>query len=385
MTKPHVFDRYVGSGDGKQNVLKRELGNILLKNAKVSAQEWSGSVDRFSPTDADLDALPHGSWLLRLGFTLANPFTSKTETEFHPYEERDIGRPQHEWLEVQNPIVRDHLTGLPLVKPTTWKGHLRFAARMAGVSGTTICRLFGESLRDEAGKAGRLRFFPTFFTEDVQREVVTPLSRNTRTPARGPIDIEVVPSGATGTFCLLYIPHPKGPAWSTDHIADDLQAVTQTLRVMFLEYGFSAKKTSGWGVVEDSVTDGRLWARGLAWPPPEKAGERGEAPPFEAPDDAYLALMDEAGMPRAGLRKSDGTWASNKEFRALADQPCSLGVYKRFRSWYDVHGAVWQRQLMGREAHAAVPIRTYTVESVTALCDLATRLAEAMRKGGANG
>lgn len=326
--------------------------------------------DRFLPGPGDLSPLPEGSWLLSFGFMLKNAFTSRSETAFHFSN---------------NPIVRDHLTGYPTVRPTTWKGHLRFAASMASIPEMTIHRLFGETLGDEGGRAGRLRFFPTFFATDVQREVVTPLKRSTRTPARGPIDIEVIPGGSTGTFCLLYLPHPKGPGWSLGQVADDLEAVAPALKAMFLDYGFSAKKTAGWGVVEDVVSDGALSARGAMWPAfSEGAGEVG-GPPFRSPEEAFLPLMDEAGMPKSILRKPDGTWLSNSEFNALAEKPSSLKVYRRFRSWYEEHGSAWRRSLAAPKDAAAVPVRTYSVESVTALSDLAAHLARAIRAEGANG
>lgn len=381
----HCFDQHLKSMSGDAEVQKRELGNALLREVTTSARDWEQEHNCFLPMESDLHVLPDGTWLLKITFILSRPFTSKTESEFHSYEELQDGKTK-EWFEVQNPIVRDHLTGLPLVKPTTWKGHLRFAARIEGLDKKIITSLFGTTRAEEDGQAGRIHFFPTFFTEDIQREVVTPLKRDTRTPARGPIDIEVVPAGAKGTFCLLYIPYPKGLDWSLEQIPHDLKAAAQALKAMFLEYGFSAKKTAGWGVVEDSGLDGYLWAKGQMWPPLEKRKEGDGAQPFERPDDTYLGLMNEAGMPKAGLRKPDGTWVSNKEFNALADKPCSLSVYRRFRSWYDAHGAVWQRQLAGtKTASAPVPIQTYTIESVTALCDLATGLAAAMRREDANG
>lgn len=384
MSDRHCFDRHLGSAKGRPDLQKRELGNTLLAVAKAASKEWGQELARFFPTVSDLDGLPDGSWLLTMSFTLAQPFTSKTEGEFHPYEERRV-RNNMEWFEVQNPIVRDHLTGLPLVKPTTWKGHLRFAAGMASIPEMMTHRLFGVSQGDEGGRAGRLHFFPTFFTADARREVVTPLKRSTRTPARGPLDIEVVPRGSTGTFCLLYLPHPKGPGWSLGQIADDLEAVAPALKAMFLDYGFSAKKTAGWGVVEDAVSDGSLSARGAIWPAFNGgAGEVG-GPPLRSPEDAFLPLMDEAGMPKSILRRPDGTWLSNSEFNALAEKPSSLNVYRRFRSWYEEHGSGWRRSLAAPKDASAVPARTYPVESVTALSDLAARLAMAIRAEGANG
>lgn len=384
MNNPHCFDRHLGSANGNPDIEKRRLGNTLAEDTQKATTEWNQEMKRFLPTDADLEVLPDGSWLFKSAFTLSQPFTSKSEEEFHPYEERQDGKIK-KWFEIQNPIVRDYLTRLPLVKPTTWKGHLKFAARMEVIDDKIVSRLFGTTRSDDNGLAGRLRFFPTFFNVAVQREVVTPLKRDTRTPARGPIDIETVPSDSKGTFCLLYIPNPRGMDWTLDQIAEDLEAVVKVLGAMFLRYGFSAKKTAGWGVIEDSVSEGYLAAKGLMWPQFEGGDKKPGAGTFQTPDDAYLALMEETGMPKAEVKKPDGAWLSNKEFNALADKPTTLSVYRQFRNWYNVHGATWQNRLAGGKVTSTTPVRTYPVESVTALCDFAKRLTEVMRRENANG
>jgi CRISPR-associated protein Cmr2 len=276
MSSQHCFDWHLGNASGDPADQRRKLGNVLRDDAEATAKEWNQEFTRFLPSEPDLDALPDGSWLLKLTFTLAKPFTSRTEKELHPYEERQDGKTR-QWFELQNPIVRDHLTGLAFVKPTTWKGHLRFAARMEGVADNVVTHLFGTARADESGQAGCLRFFPTFFIKDAQREVVTPLKRATRTPARGPIDIEVIPSGSQGTYALLYIPHPKGERWSAMQIADDLEAIARALKLMFLDYGFSAKKTAGWGVIQDKLSDGCLWVRGSVWPGSDERGAKVES------------------------------------------------------------------------------------------------------------
>lgn len=383
VTDPRCVDRHLGNASDTSERQKRELGNRLLADAKQAGTGWEQESPRFLPNVSDLDGLPDGSWLLAMGFTLTKPFTSKSESAFHPYEERRV-RGNTEWFEVQNPIVRDHLTGLPVVTPTTWKGHLRFAARMVSMPEMTIHRLFGETLGDEGGRASRLHFFPTFFTADTQCEVITPLKRSTRTPARGPISIEVVPSGSTGTFCLLYLPYPKGPQWAPSQIADDLEAVAPALKAMFLDYGFSAKKTAGWGVVEDVVSDGTLSARGAMWLASTERATEVDAAPSRPLQNAFLPLMDEAGEPKSVLRSAGGVLLSKKEFQALSEQPTSATVYMKFTHWYEDHGAEWRRSLTVPERPPAVPLQTYSVESVTALSDLAARLASVLRAEGAN-
>jgi len=371
MTKNHIFDRYLKEANGDAEVEKRALGNFLLEEAEKKAEEWKETIEQFLPVESDVDELPDGSWLLQLEFTLVKPFTSKSEGEFHHYEGQNGS-------EMHNPIVRDHLTGLPMVKPTTWKGHLRFASRMSGIDREIINRLFGSSQGDESGQAGRLNFFPAFFSDGTKQEVITPLCRDTRTPARGPLYIEVIPKDSAGTLSLLYIPWPKGHDWSVDQIAEDLEATAKALKLMLLEYGFSAKKTSGWGVVKDKLEKVTLTAKGPMWLELQPSGEIADKNIFQNPQEAFLKFMDEAGNPKPGLRDND-RWLSNSEYDGLAEKPGSKTEYRRFRSWYDEHGTSWRR-LQGYEIPSASLHKTYSVELVTAFVDLANQLAESLKK-----
>ena len=202
-------------------------------------------IENFYPKSEDLQNLPQNSTLIKIPFTLKKPYTSKDEGEFHIIDGRIF----------ENPIVRDKFTGLPIVKPSTWKGHLRFAADKVEWDDikkrNIIRRLFGsEPEEKENPLKGRLYFFPTFFTEDADRDVITPLKRDTRTPARGPINLEIMKPGKNGEFYLLYIPYPKGEDFREEDAEEDLKFLAEALKLMFYVYGFSAKKTSGFGVIE---------------------------------------------------------------------------------------------------------------------------------------
>ncbi|MFY9124982.1 MAG: RAMP superfamily CRISPR-associated protein [Bacteroidales bacterium] len=207
----------------------------------------------FYPTNSDLKNLPEDSTLLKISFTLKKPYTSKDEGEFNVIDNKIF----------ENPIVRDKFTGLPMVKPTTWKGHLRFAAERVECDKERkkiiIKRLFGsEPEEKENPLKGRLYFFPTFFNEDAEKDVITPLKRDTRTPASGPIPFEVMKPGKKGEFYLLYIPYPKGNDFNEEEIIKDLTFLVKALELMFYTYGFSAKKTSGFGVIEESLEKGEI-------------------------------------------------------------------------------------------------------------------------------
>ncbi|MCD6408571.1 hypothetical protein J7L87_05940 [bacterium] len=208
-------------------------------------------IHNFYPKAKNLKDLPKNSVFIKISFILKKPYTSKDEGEFHILNGSIF----------ENPIVRDKFTGFPMIRPSTWKGHLRFAARMVewnrGDKEKIIRRLFGNESEDDNVLKGRLYFFPTFFEEEPKRDVITPLKRDTRTPVKGrsPIPIEVMKRGAKGEFHLLYIPYPKGKNFKEEEIKEDLKFLAEALKLMFYTYGFSAKKTSGFGVIEKLKED----------------------------------------------------------------------------------------------------------------------------------
>jgi hypothetical protein len=149
---------------------------------------------------------------------------------------------------------------------------------------------------------------------------------------------------------------------------------------MFLDYGFSAKKTAGWGVVEDERTECCLWVKGPMWPALEKGEKEDQGEFLEPPEETFLLLMDETGEPISILKKENGGWVSNKEFNDLPEKPCSQNTYKQFRRWYDTNGELWRRKFTYGEHEARKPVQMYTTETMTGFCKLTSRIAEAMRK-----
>ena len=216
---------------------------------KVVGDKENKSIRNFYPNPEDLKLLPENSTLIKISFTLKKPYTSKDEGEFHIIDGRIF----------KNPIVRDKFTGLPMVRPSTWKGHLRFAAEKVEMvrieKKKIIRRLLGNESSEDNSLKGRLYFFPTFFKEKSEKDVITPLKRDTRTPARGPIPIEVMKAGSEGEFYLLYVPYPGGKDFKKEEVEEDLRFLAEALKLMFYTYGFSAKKTSGFGVIEKLKED----------------------------------------------------------------------------------------------------------------------------------
>jgi len=236
------------------------LEEVFAKPLAETKKEIQGklkgkNIEEFYPKSEDLQNLPDNSVLIKISFILKKPYTSKDEGEF-----RIIGGRIFE-----NPIVRDKFTGLPMVRSSTWKGHLKFAAEKIKLDEKEkkkiIKRLFGSGYGKGEALKGRLYFFPTFFKKEAERDVITPLKRDSRTPAKGPINIEVMKPGKEGEFYLLYIPYPRGKGFREEQIKEDIEFLAEALKLMFYTYGFSAKKTSGFGVIEEKLSEGKVWIK----------------------------------------------------------------------------------------------------------------------------
>jgi CRISPR-associated protein Cmr2 len=191
--------------------------------------------------DADYDP-PSPAWVaLEVSFTLETPWYSKDDRPFHVLD---------------NPVRKDRVFGVPFVAASSWKGLLRWSSRMvAGLHAHLekrggkldgwsdpdwILYLFGnEKGEDERFQRGALAFYPTWFSK-VGFEVINPHSR-TRRAGTQPIYYEVVPAGTDGKLRLLYAPLPGDEAGDAlGHLIDAVDALLST-------YGFSAKRTVGWG------------------------------------------------------------------------------------------------------------------------------------------
>lgn len=257
MNEKNVFDYYLFNTNENSNYLDVELAKKKKEIIdKVKKDVDNQLINQFYPQKQDLESLQSllpNSTLIKISFTLKKPYTSKDEEEFNVIDNDRI---------FENPIVRDKFTGLPMVKPTTWKGHLRFAAENVELfenKKEIIKRLFGSEPEEKDNLLkGRLYFYPTFFKDGVKKDVITPLKRETRTPAKGPIPLEIVKEGTNGEFYLLYFPYPKGDNYRELQVDEDLEFLSKSLELMFYTYGFSAKKTSGFGVIEKNLEKGEF-------------------------------------------------------------------------------------------------------------------------------
>ena len=253
----------------------------------------------------NLSSFVRDSILLKIAFTLKKPYISQDDEEFYI---------------IDNPICKDKVFKVPLVRPSSWKGNLRFAALKGFEEDifdekineanwkeerAVLVRLFGnekdkmssyideliskciyrneKSSKDveeefekylvdkgyvgkEGTRQGRLVFYPTFL-DKIDLDVITPLKRDTRTPARGPITFEVAPGrrvdergeikkGAKGSFFLFYFPFDLGAEGEKrvkKEVKEDLEILKDAIPKMLTEYGFGAKTTAGYGIIENEV------------------------------------------------------------------------------------------------------------------------------------
>lgn len=261
----------------------------------------------------ELSLLPTGSALLSFDFTLKKAYISRDDAFFHVLD---------------NPVRKETVFKLPMISAASWKGNLRWmagylrleswkeASNRSEESGkhsplewekdrARLYLLFGpeneaadryfnceiaklvreanEAVADsfqrflqkkglphgkEQGFQGRLFFFPTYF-DQMDMEVINPHNRETGA-GEMPIYIESVPAGTKGRFFLLYVPadlmnQPCRSGFERE-VGKDLSIIVEALTSLMVDFGFSAKKSSGYGVVEEELTNGRLLVRGMNLP-----------------------------------------------------------------------------------------------------------------------
>jgi len=256
---------------------------------------------RLIPIVPDLQDLPPGSWFLQFTFTLARPWISKDDAPFYVAES-------------VNPVRKDKVFKVPTMSAASWKGllrwtvmHTRLALPKDKLTAVKFAQerlaqtlIFGDEKGEEPGQtkdfaayldalkpearqdyerllrdhyklssddplphhSGRLMFYPTFFNL-IDVEVINPHSRKTRAGTY-PIYLECVPIGAQGTFSLLYVPFDligKKESDIRQQALADMKLIAEGLSAMFLTYGFSAKRTSGYGVAEDKIVKGEVKTR----------------------------------------------------------------------------------------------------------------------------
>jgi CRISPR-associated protein Cmr2 len=380
------------------------------------------------PALPDLTAFPTYSWAVAVPFTLRKPYLSKDDTTFHLLD---------------NPVRKEKIFQVPLVAATGWKGALRAAlvqhliawwsslndaerqqglqckrflqqrmqmARLFGnekgvetddtngkafldkIGGERLAqiyrRLVGRSLSSSGFFAGRLHFFPTFF-DRLGLEVINPHSRQSGVGERGPILLESVPQGATGTLLLLYVPFGS---LDKHKIAQDLEVTAQGVQAMLTTYGFGAKTSSGFGVVEEQLAgQGKLLIRAALSAPDAPTSTQA------APSAPGLArYLETPARLHADFRRPDGSLKSAAEYEALIkSQGRKYGkqdrqLYEKAQKWWEREG----RQLAEAAAKEPVeqpapvappqpPVTERMFTTLSGLQEQARQVAEQLRSGGA--
>ena len=226
---------------------------------RIAAEVSSKNGGFALPETLNLDPWPpklfHDNWLaIEVSFTLQTPWYSKDDRPFHVLD---------------NPVRKDRVFGVPFMSAASWKGLLRWSFGMTTSligpapdedekkrqqAEAEIRHLFGnEKGASDDFQRGALAFYPTWFPR-VSFEVINPHSRKTRAGTQ-PIYYEVVPPRTQGTLRLLYAPLPgqatRDPGQATRDYVDPEHAVGKLLdaiKKLLTVYGFSAKRTAGWGL-----------------------------------------------------------------------------------------------------------------------------------------
>lgn len=316
------------------------------------------------PMFNDFSCLPFGSFYIQFKFKLLKPYISRDDNAFYI---------------VDNPIVREKVFNLPMMRSTAWKGSLRHALWQMGgcqneeLQEQQIKRMFGTANDEqpEEGKSGRLYFYPSFFTQ-TGMEVINPHDRKTRV-GKNPILIESVPIDAKANFTLLYTPLDrigKDDDKTFLQVSVDMTLIAEGLVALFTVYGFGAKTSSGFGLANDEVENGSLI---LNWP--GYVFPQAETAQVQKPEDAFLKYMDESGHLKSDFSVSgDDSPMSNSEYKAKAtSEGGSLSEFKTFRKWYAENGEQWQRLLNEQNTTTNYPEIRFNHLS---------QLAEAMRQMG---
>ncbi|MEA3345670.1 MAG: RAMP superfamily CRISPR-associated protein [Chloroflexota bacterium] len=259
---------------------RRAGENPFTQEAIQPALGQMASMELYPP-QVDIEALPSYSFFLQFRIELARPFYSKGDEEFYIHE---------------NPLMKDKVFEVPMVRASTWKGALRHALYQEGGRDSPILkRLFGSAREEEYGQRGRLTFYPTFF-DSIDLGVINPHSRVTKAGTM-PITLEIVPPEATGFFSLLYIPFDligRERDQMRREAGEDLMAITSAVKAVMRHFGFSAKRSRGFGLAQDQFPADHVLAGGQL-------------------DVAGVALRDREG-------KKVNTFRSFRTMRALADR-----------------------------------------------------------------
>jgi len=297
-------------------------------------------------------------WLgLQVDFELLTPWYSKDDRLFHVMD---------------NPVRKDWVFGVPFMSASSWKGMLRWAFQMhtkligperesdeekRKQARDWELHLFGNEKGEEKHfHQGALVFYPTWF-DKIGFEVINPHSRERRAGTQ-PIYYEVVPSGTEGKLYLLYAPW-EGMKYTakTEEVIPEL---LKTIDALIISYGFSAKRTMGWGAA--SIKSITVFYSQDSWIAPLIHQEENHQPP----QGDFLKLLDPStGEPLSILLDSSGNLLSKTKFKKLGgNKPGGITAnkYQEFKEWYERYGETYKLKLQEKagKIRNLTQLRTFT-------------------------
>jgi CRISPR-associated protein Cmr2 len=328
----------------ENNAIKANEVRADWKKANLSRNienKFNALMNTMDCPEIDLNLLPEFSFLLSFKFTLEKPYLSRDEKDFYI---------------IDNPVRKDKVFGLPFVAPSSWKGSLRAAlARLDdnyNSENLEIQRIFGNNRheeRQEMLRAGRLHFFPTFFSK-IDLEIINPHDRD-RKVGINPILMESVPEGTSGIFSLLYVPYDligKDENEIKNQVIRHIILLMKGIAAMFKDYGFGAKTSSGYGIARSDLADGKIVLRAK-----NVKAAKDKKLRLESPDNSFEKYLTEDGRPKEEFMGSgEAGLLSTSEYSRKGEElgGGSQAEFKKFRRWYGAFGEGWQEHIASGNA-----------------------------------
>jgi CRISPR-associated protein Cmr2 len=348
---------------------KNEIGNSNLK--LKNAIQLLYDLDLYQPM-ININLLPFNSFFVRFEFKLKKPFYSKDDEQFYI---------------IDNPICKEFVFKVPMVRPSGWAGALKNAIFKSDdeekhneLKFQSIDRLFGYvSDKETDNKKGFLMLFPTYF-DNIKFEVINPHDRE-RKAGKNPIFYEVVPSKSIGSFSLLYVPlyvSDEEKSHANDKVAFDIDLISKGLKDMFLVHGFGAKTSSGFGIVEDKLMDGKIILK-------TKCVTVSVHEDIKPPERTFLKYLNEDGTLKDSFKDAEGKPITNITGEKLSQSGGgSLKEFKMFKQWYKCHADGWQKHLQP-EAKTSIEWPTWPFSTFDELIDIAKHVSQELQNSKEEG
>jgi CRISPR-associated protein Cmr2 len=354
---------YVATGKDPENILADWQKRNLKANMGQELESWQLDAflkDNIFENNINLSVLPENSFVIQFKFILKKPYISIDEQEFYI---------------IDNPIRKDKVFNLPYIAPSSWKGSLRSALFYLGYNSENekIQNIFGNknTENDELLMKGRVHLFPTFFKEK-GLEIINPHIREKRV-GTVPILFECVPAGESGTFTLLYVPYYLFLDFDEENfkkqIFGDLLLLSEGLKSMFLTYGFGAKTSSGFGIAENNLIEGKIILK-------SKCVTASVHENIKPPEKEFLKYLNEDGTLRDSFKNADGNLITNITGEKLSQiGGGSLNEFKLFKKCYKDDGHKWQKHLQSKN-ETSVEWPTWSFKTFDELIDVANNISQ---------